>query len=1113
MKALVDAGLLKDVSPEILKPKINALIDRLGDSDYDVRQASANTLKALVDAGLLKDVSPEILKPKINALIDRLGDSDWRVRQASANTLKALVDAGLLNLILPVSPDFYRTELFTSPFSDETRAILVSIYFLSSENLSFLNGNFLKYLPSILLYIFNDFSVNKTPPTNELLLSSVRQLQGQSDHETIATTSKLSSLLDSFSKVFHSKNSELEENRRLPEERFEKDLKPTALLLEVFLPGTLNHLTRGLEAGHFSPQSATRFLEPKQVFFSGQESTVQAFHDVFLSLSKRRGFKLDLTTSFKVLDLALAFMQAGYSQELLRIFQNFKESDSKSLAELALEMQKSFLTNLGKSFELPENSVTSLAYKKIYLPYLSRLHKAIRYLQDRKSSKLLLFKSLLKAMFQDRFWDFIEDESQEDGEGQKIAKHNKNIRRLIEEKGVDPEKWLGKIREQRMSDGHFMHYESSNQTAYDPIADIQTTVDYLLRTAKLPLNDDSRKLFIEMLSSVGLELSESANGKDHRLVLNKSKKEKTKQDVFDVLSFQKNLEIIKQAIQKLRISNDILSKKPFALETVTHLGERVNTLLDRLNIPQYVEATKNRRWFFSVRPILREPGHDLFIGDFTGCCLAMNSSQYPDAMMERLIDEGMNVIEVLDESTGKTMASAWLYLSEDGSLVIQNLEINAEYERNPALMNTVGEGMIGYAKGFAGYIGSKKLFIGIPDHGKFFGTDSNPGFVEKRYQKNKSSYRQDKIGGYLGEKYYLDSAGKEYAYLIWTPGAPLSNKEVSVIKPQGARLSNIIPISYGESPITEDKAIPFLAQVYASTRGQTGSLVIDHSVFSIEEKDNKIIFLAFGKEIFRGDKTRVQIVAKEGEKTAEVTLSMSDLKLFVQEAYKAIDEFPLNEPILKALNDKNAVAVIDLDHLAKNRNDSLNDLIEIAIPALIREAVRSHATPEGKNTVVLIHGNEVLLDAVDKELSGLKDRSFIVTDEKQLPEGYQDPKQRITITSPNEDVKEGVLYFFLQAIERGDVPNFHAALKIAFTLARIDKLEASSKELQEILRLFEFVLGRPIENKQELISVLQGQIQNSTTQALYALGNIVRIPIDKIIQGAKLTLQVIGRAA
>jgi hypothetical protein len=40
---------------------------------------------------------------------------------------------------------------------------------------------------------------------------------------------------------------------------------------------------------------------------------------------------------------------------------------------------------------------------------------------------------------------------------------------------------------------------------------------------------------------------------------------------------------------------------------------------------------------FTMRPILRDPGHDLFIGDFTNCCLAMNSDLNPEAMIERLI--------------------------------------------------------------------------------------------------------------------------------------------------------------------------------------------------------------------------------------------------------------------------------------------------------------------------------------------------------------------------------------------------------------------------------------------------------------------------------------------
>jgi hypothetical protein len=328
-----------------------------------------------------------------------------------------------------------------------------------------------------------------------------------------------------------------------------------------------------------------------------------------------------------------------------------------------------------------------------------------------------------------------------------------------------------------------------------------------------------------------------------------------------------------------------------------------------------------------------------------------------------------------------------------------------------------------------------------------------------------------------------------------------------------ARLFGMVPAFYSERAITESEAVSFLAQVHISTKGQTGTLVIDRSVFSIQKKGDEVIFFAFGKEIFRGEKNSVHVVAKEAETKAEVTLSMSDLKLFVQEAYKTIDEFTLSEPILKALNEKKAVLVVDLNPLAKNKNVPLNDLIEMAIPALVREAVRFHGTAEGRNAVVLIQSDQDLREVVKLQLSGSKDHSFIVMDEKQLPEGYRDPKQRITITSPNKNVKEGALYFFLQAIGRGDVPNFHAAFKIALMLARTENLEASSKEFQEILRLFEFVLGQTIKDRQELISVLQGQIKDSATQALYALGPIVRIPINKIVQGARLVQQVLGRAA
>jgi len=155
----------------------------------------------------------------------------------------------------------------------------------------------------------------------------------------------------------------------------------------------------------------------------------------------------------------------------------------------------------------------------------------------------------------------------------------------------------------------------------------------------------------------------------------------------------------------------------------------------------------------------------------------MNSDLHPDDIVDTLIDEGINAIEVIDERTGLTMAAAWLFISEDGSLVIDNLEIHADYEADAALMNRVGEEMIQYAAEFAAYIGSNRLYIGMPGHGKYFGDN---GMVKTKYADRVTNFGQEKIGGYLGEKYYLDSAGKGQAYLVWqrtTQSGPTQGKE------------------------------------------------------------------------------------------------------------------------------------------------------------------------------------------------------------------------------------------------------------------------------------------------------------------------------------------------
>ncbi|EKD28599.1 MAG: hypothetical protein ACD_79C00265G0005 [uncultured bacterium] len=201
-------------------------------------------------------------------------------------------------------------------------------------------------------------------------------------------------------------------------------------------------------------------------------------------------------------------------------------------------------------------------------------------------------------------------------------------------------------------------------------------------------------------------------------------------------------------------------------ETLEHFKEDIDKIIARLSLDEYkVELGKTRKSFI-LRPMRREPGHDLFIGNFTECCIGMDSSQ-TQAIIQRLIDEGCNVIECLDEQTGKTMACLWLYVSDKGSLIIQNIEIASEYEKIVPMMNQIGAEMIRYAEKLTDYIGAKSLLIGMPGHGKYFG---NGGYIDTNYRNKKIPFGQGKVGGYFeGKQYYLDSANKPEAYLAYEP--------------------------------------------------------------------------------------------------------------------------------------------------------------------------------------------------------------------------------------------------------------------------------------------------------------------------------------------------------
>ncbi len=403
-----------------------------------------------------------------------------------------------------------------------------------------------------------------------------------------------------------------------------------AYLMEMILPDVAVNYLKGLYFKNGGIKVVMRFLDSKRSFLlnDGAWMELRKLLRKMKELNgKSRTYKLD-TNFYKMLNLASAFLDLGGPEKLSAALESVVPS--KNQIDVAKQMESILLKQMAEFLNITSISIKPNIQEKLYMPYLSRIRVALKYIKDEKPWKLDRFKALIRATLEDRFWNFIEDESQSDEEGAEIAQHNKGVRKALAKVGINVDRWLGKQLESRLPEERFTFGQNS----------------------------------------------------------------------------------------------------------------------------------------FIIRPIFRRPGYDVFLGDFTNCSVGMSSNQYPDGMMERLIDEGLNTIEVIDESTQKPTAAAWLFVAEDGSVVIQNLEANTNYESDPSLKNYLGEQMVAYTMKFANHVGTNLLLIGDAVHGKYWEQRGKAGFVIDHYGKNKVKFGLEKIGGYLGEKYYLTSAGEEYAYLV-----------------------------------------------------------------------------------------------------------------------------------------------------------------------------------------------------------------------------------------------------------------------------------------------------------------------------------------------------------
>lgn len=146
----------------------------------------------------------------------------------------------------------------------------------------------------------------------------------------------------------------------------------------------------------------------------------------------------------------------------------------------------------------------------------------------------------------------------------------------------------------------------------------------------------------------------------------------------------------------------------------------------------------------------RDPDVDLYLGNYTDCCIRMDS-EYHEAecvIADYLTDLGIQVAVVYDEKEKKPVLAAWLWVGKEKttgevSLVIDNIEANTDYTSQYS--EVIGNKLREYIKSYSEAIGTDSVVQGA----------RNNDLVVASIIENKS-YK--KIGGYnRADGYYLEA--------------------------------------------------------------------------------------------------------------------------------------------------------------------------------------------------------------------------------------------------------------------------------------------------------------------------------------------------------------------
>lgn len=230
--------------------------------------------------------------------------------------------------------------------------------------------------------------------------------------------------------------------------------------------------------------------------------------------------------------------------------------------------------------------------------------------------------------------------------------------------------------------------------------------------------------------------------------------------------FRENIgSILSVALGEARSSSLVQEIKEGLGEQFNHYDSDSSTLANLFSERSDREREKLESRPMSIFAWARNPDVDLYQGNYSPCCISIESGFYGDSKESTISDYGtdlgIQIVNIWDEAKNEPVTAAWCWIGtdEDGNsaLVVDNIESNTLYSTNYS--EQLSDKLFEYLMNYARSIGVKKLVMGkanndLPSASGIVKMDSD----DKTYKKTGEYNRP---GGYYLE---AEEAGVK---IIW----------------------------------------------------------------------------------------------------------------------------------------------------------------------------------------------------------------------------------------------------------------------------------------------------------------------------------------------------------